>query len=138
MLFRSGFISGNFLLIIFLRFHFSLGFKSVNNLLFSPSNLLRKISELGCLSEVFDSENLEGCWDNEFLFLIIGVGNAFKYLKSGESLFSLLELVRNHSSDSSPEESAWRNIVNESSCGVGVSSLIMPIHLFDVIFEHSS
>jgi hypothetical protein len=100
--------SSNFLgllLVEELGFGLSLLLKIGDNILLGPSDHGAEIVEDAGVSVRFDSQNLEGLWDDHSLLVIVWERHTFENLQSLEGSFTSGGFVRKHTSEVSPEHS---------------------------------
>ena len=127
-----GFLS----VVVFLSFHFSLSFKSLNNGGLGPAYFFSEVAEDGHLSEVLDSKSFESVGYYHSLSFVIRMRAALENLKSSHSLSTFLCFVGNHSSDDLPEDSAGADVVDVAALsGVDNSLSALVIHELDSILE---
>jgi len=118
-----------------LGFDLSLLFKSGDKFFSSPSSHLSEVSVNAEVSVSLHSDNLKGLWDNHSLLLVIWRWDSFEDLDVLKSSLTLWGLVREHSSDGSPEHSRWGSVMLELSSWVGVVGLIDELLPFELLSE---
>ena len=91
--------------------------------LLGPSDLLGQVPEGAVLSEVLESDDLEGVGDNVLLLDVVGAGHSLEDLQLAEGGGSSGGESGEHTPDHSPEDSRGRLVVHESLPGVVDSSL---------------
>ena len=120
------------------RFFLSLFLQLVDNFSLGPAELLSELSEDGDLSEVLDSDRLEGVWHQHPLLLAVWVWHAFEGLQPPEGGGASGGLVREHASHGPPEDPRGVVVMDMAPSWVGSSGLAHeaaePIH----VSEHGS
>lgn len=117
---------------------FSLVFQLFDELLFSPSDLGREISQSTELTERSQFNTSHGIWDVLFLGSVIRGGDSFENFKSAQSSSSNCSLVGKHSSNTSPEDSWRSSVMHESSSRIGQQSLSQELSKFSFVSEERS
>jgi hypothetical protein len=120
----SGGDSSLLVLVELIGLELSIVFQSLNDGLLGPASELSQISQDSVLSVISQSNDFEGLWDNESLFVVVGERNAIEDLQSAQSSSSSWEFVGKHASDCSPEDTGWSSVVNMASSGICVSSFV--------------
>lgn len=134
--FSSGFLG--LLLVEELRSGLSLLLKIGDDVLLGPPNHGAEIVEDAGVSVGFDSQNLEGLWDDHSLLVVVWERHTFENLQSLESGFTSGGFVRKHTSKVSPEHSRWGSEVLELSPWVSVNSLSEEFVVCELISEKRS
>lgn len=134
--FSSGFLG--LLLVEELGFGLSLLLKIGDNILLGPSDHGAEIVEDAGVSVGFDSQNLEGLWDDHSLLVVVWERHSFENLQSLESSFTSGGFVRKHTSKVSPEHSRWGSEMFELASWVSVNSLSEEFVVCELISEKRS
>lgn len=134
-------LSGNLLLLPLVecsRFDLSLFLQLGNRFRSSPTDHRAQLVSSAGSSERFDPENLEGLWNDHSLLAIVWVWDSFEDLQSLESGRASGSLMREHTSDDSPEHSGWRAEMLKLSSWVCVVRLVQELVERNVVSEKRS
>ena len=96
----------------------SLGFQLFNNRLVLPTGVSAQITQQAEISEVLESDDLQGRGDDLSLSGVVGGGDTFKDLESSQSGSTSGGFMGKHASDGSPENSRGGSVMDDTSSGV--------------------
>merc|ERR1712244_92306 len=113
--------------------HLPLGFQSSHDVLVLPADLMSESSQRAVLPAALQPEDLQSRWDDHLLLLVIGRRNSLECLESLQSILASLGLVRNHSSDSSPEDLGGSPEVEGATAGLHVATLLQEVEILQLV-----
>ena len=90
-------------------------------------------SQRAVLPTALQSEDLQSRWDDHLLLLVIGRRNSLESLKTLKSILPSLGLVRNHPSDSSPEDLGGSPEVEGTTAGLHVAPLLQEVEILQLV-----
>ena len=90
-------------------------------------------SQRAVLPAALQPEDLQSRWDDHLLLLVIGRRNSLECLESLQSILASLGLVRNHSSDSSPEDLGGGPEVEGTTAGLHVATLLQEVEILQLV-----
>ena len=95
--------------------------------------LMAEPSQRAVLPATLQSEDLQSRWDDHLLLLVIGRRNSLESLETLQSILSSLGLVRNHSSDGSPEDLGGSPEVEGATAGLHVATLLEEVEILQLV-----
>ena len=90
-------------------------------------------SQRAVLPTALQSEDLQSRWDDHLLLLVIRRRNSLESLQTLESILPSLGLVRNHPSDSSPEDLGGSPEVEGATAGLHVATLLQEVEILQLV-----
>ena len=94
---------------------------------------MSKSSKRAESSASLQPEDLQGGWDDHLLFLVIRRRNSLESLQTLEGILPSLGLVRNHPSDSSPEDLGGSPEVEGTTAGLHVATLLQEVKILQLV-----
>merc|ERR1719219_1770736 len=110
-----------------------LGLQSSHDVLVLPADLMAESSQRAELPATLQSEDLQSGWDDHLLLLVIGRRNSLECLQTLQGILASLGLVRNHSSDSSPEDLGGSPEVEGTTAGLHVATLLQEVEVLQLV-----
>jgi len=104
--------------------HLALLFQLGNELIVTPADSCRQVTQAAVLASGFESEVAQRPRHDHLLEFVIRVRHAFEHLQALESQGASLSFVRDHATDGAPENARWLTVVERSSARVGVRALL--------------
>ena len=95
--------------------------------------LVTESAERAVLPASLQSEDLQSRWDDHLLLLVIRRRNSLESLQTLEGILPSLGLVRNHPSDSSPEDLGGSPEVEGTTAGLHVASLLQEVEILQLV-----
>lgn len=113
------------------RANLALVLESLDESVVLPAVVVGEISETAEVATRLETEVADGLRDNHALDAIVRVGDSLEGLQAVESVGTTLGLVRDHTTDSAPEDSGGSTVVDNSVAGVDVTTLLEEISELD-------
>ena len=95
--------------------------------------LMAESSQRAKLPATLESEDLQSRWNDHLLLLVIGRRNSLECLETLQSILPSLGLVRNHPSDSSPEDLGGSPEVEGTTAGLHVATLLQEVEILQLV-----
>ena len=95
--------------------------------------LMAESSQRAVLPATLEPEDLQSGWDDHLLLLVIGRRNSLECLETLQSILASLGLVRNHPSDSSPEDLGGSPEVEGTTAGLHVATLLQEVEILQLV-----
>jgi len=98
-----------------------------------PADLVRQTAELAVLAARLETQDSQGRRNDQALLFVVRRGDPLVDLKALQGFLTPVDLVREHTSNSSPEDHARGAVVERSARWIGVHTLLQEIKILQLV-----